>query len=97
MVRTRKRWADLSRGVLLEKFLSLVHLGRQVWTSSSIGMVQQHQGTMSFSDFFLGQRPLTFPSVSMDIQAKAAIRRTYFRDRISDASRLFIRGSNPPL
>lgn len=36
--------------VLLEELLGFVDLGGQVWTASSIGVVEQHESAVGFSD-----------------------------------------------
>ena len=45
--------------MLLEKLFSFVDLGSQIRAAPPIRMVQQHQLSMIFSDFLLGQHALT--------------------------------------
>lgn len=45
--------------ILLQKLLRLIDFRRQVWTSSSIRVVQQHKLPVIFPYLVLGQHPLT--------------------------------------
>lgn len=45
--------------VLLQKLLCLVHLGRQVRAAATIGVVQEHQGTVGLANLVLGDGTLT--------------------------------------
>ena len=44
--------------ILFQKFFCLVDFGSQVWTPSSIRMIQQHELTMVFPNFVFCKRPL---------------------------------------
>lgn len=86
---------------LLEKFLCLVHLRRQVWTTATIGVVEQHECSMGFPDLLFGDGSLAALESVVSGPQRLLIDmyriKTHFSDRINDASFLFMRGSNPPL
>lgn len=48
----------LRRHLLLQQFLGLVDLGRQVRAAASIGVVEEHQGSVGLADLFLGEGAL---------------------------------------
>lgn len=56
-------WPSYTRShalyLLIEQFFRLVDLGGQVGTAASIGMVEQHHGSVSLADLVLGERTFT--------------------------------------
>ena len=48
-------------GLLVEQLLGFVDFCGEVGTAATIGVVEQHDGSMGLADFFLGNGSLAFP------------------------------------
>lgn len=84
--------------MFIEELLGLVDLGGQVGTAATIGVVQQHELAVLLADLVLVQSTFTVDWRRLVCVRSGTINRvveTYGSSRIREASRLFIRGSNP--
>jgi hypothetical protein len=45
--------------MFIEEFLGFVDLGSQVWATTAIGVVEEHELAVVLANFFLGQGSLT--------------------------------------
>ena len=83
--------------VLFQELFRLVDFGRQVWAPSTIWMIEQHQLSVIFPDLvFRDASSFTMTLLSV-LRLAITTGFSHFNDSISEASLLFILGSNPPL